>query len=183
MMVARRAPGPAYANLQWRNRGRCGEAARQTLRGFGGFECEYNFCDMARTLQMGENAFRRSFQKVRRCKKDTYYNFCVMCLMAAFVPHRSFHVIASNGIVPNPPYIMTASPVPSVRVLETVRDADVVALFGALLTLSVRDRAIIVLNDHRFWDMLLALHRQATRSHRPSMAMPLGPRRPTARAV
>ena len=30
--------------------------ARLTLRGFG--EC--NFCDMARTLRMGENAFRRS---------------------------------------------------------------------------------------------------------------------------
>jgi hypothetical protein len=34
--------------------------ARQTLWGFGGCECEYNFCDMARTLRMGENAFRRS---------------------------------------------------------------------------------------------------------------------------
>ena len=33
---------------------------RQTLRGFGGCECEYNFCDMARTLRIGENAFRRS---------------------------------------------------------------------------------------------------------------------------
>jgi hypothetical protein len=32
---------------------------RQTLREFGGCECEYNFCDMARTLRMGENAFRR----------------------------------------------------------------------------------------------------------------------------
>src|SRR5258708_27982977 len=42
------------------NRGMCGEDARQTLRGFGGCEYEYNFCDMARTLRMGENAFRRS---------------------------------------------------------------------------------------------------------------------------
>ena len=38
----------------------CGEDARQTLRGFGGCEYEYNFCDMARTLRMGENAFRRA---------------------------------------------------------------------------------------------------------------------------
>ena len=38
---------------------RYGEVARQTLWGFGGCECEYNFCDMARTLRMGENAFRR----------------------------------------------------------------------------------------------------------------------------
>jgi hypothetical protein len=38
----------------------------------------------------------------------------------------------------------------------------------------VRDRAIIVLNiGSGDEDMLLALHRQATRSHRQSMAMPL----------
>ena len=32
---------------------------RQTLWGFGGVvpECEHKFCDMARTLRMGENAF------------------------------------------------------------------------------------------------------------------------------
>jgi len=58
-----------------------------------------------------------------------------MRLMAAFVPHRSnkyFHVTASNGIVSNSPYtplaIMTASPIASVRIFETFRDADVVAL-------------------------------------------------------
>jgi hypothetical protein len=51
--------------------------------------------------------------------------------MAAFVPHRSnkyFHAIASNGIVSSSPYIMTASPTASVRVFETIRDADVVTL-------------------------------------------------------
>jgi hypothetical protein len=49
----------------------CGEDARQTLRGFDGRECEYNFCDMARTLRMGENAFRRScnFSGLRVVKK------------------------------------------------------------------------------------------------------------------
>jgi len=50
---------------------------------------------------------------------------------------------------------MTASPLAPVRVFESAH------------------RAIIVLNHHRFWDMLLALHRRATRSHRPSVAMPL----------
>ena len=65
---------------------------------------------MARTLRMGENAFRHScnFQELGVVKRDTYHNFCVMCLMAAFVPHRSnkyFHVIASNGIVSSSPYI------------------------------------------------------------------------------
>jgi len=42
------------------NRGRCGEVARQMLWGFGGCECEHNFCDMARTLRVDENAFRGS---------------------------------------------------------------------------------------------------------------------------
>ena len=46
--------------------------------------------------------------------------------------------------------IMTASPIASVRVFETVRDADVVALRSVRPTLSVLDRAIIVLNNHRF---------------------------------
>src|SRR6202140_5674778 len=119
------------------NRGMSGEVGRQTLRGCCRCESEYNFCDMARTLRMGENAFRRScnFQRVTRCKKGTYYNFCVMCLMAAFVPHRPnkyCHVTASNGIVSSSPYtplaILTASPIASVRGFETVRDADVVSL-------------------------------------------------------
>jgi hypothetical protein len=58
-----------------------------------------------------------------------------MCLMAAIVPHwpnKYFHVTASNGIVSNSPYtplaVMTASPIASVQVFETVRDADVVSL-------------------------------------------------------
>jgi hypothetical protein len=68
---------------------------------------------------------------------------------------------------------MTASSTASVRVFETIRDADVVTLRSVRSQrLSVRDRAIIVLIIGS-GDMLLALHRQATRSHRPSMAMPL----------
>src|SRR5258705_8918481 len=81
----------------------CGEDARQTLRGFGGCEYEYNFCDMARTLRTGENAFRRScnFRGLGVVKKRTYCNLCVICLMVAFVPHWSnkyFQVMASIGI-------------------------------------------------------------------------------------
>jgi len=48
------------------------------------------------------------------------------------IPTRPINVIASNGIVSSSPYtplaIMTASPIASVRVFETVRDADVVSL-------------------------------------------------------
>jgi hypothetical protein len=76
--------------------------------------------------------------------------------MAAFVPHRPnkyFHVTASNGIVSSSPYaplaIMTASPIASVRVFET--SAMQMSSFGALPTPSMIDRAIIMLNDRRFW--------------------------------
>ena len=42
-----------------------GGVARWRVRRYGDLaavvpECEHNFCDMARTLRMGENAFRRS---------------------------------------------------------------------------------------------------------------------------
>ena len=53
---------------------------------------------------------------------------------------------------------MTASPIASVRVFETVqRRRCRRATFGALPALSVRDRAIIVLNDYRFWEFILPL--------------------------
>jgi hypothetical protein len=62
-----------------RNRGTCGEVARQTLRGFRGCECEYNFCDMARTLRMGKNAFRRScnFKELGVVKKAHITTFAL----------------------------------------------------------------------------------------------------------
>src|ERR1700682_5678319 len=102
-----------------------------------------------------------------RCKKGTYYNLCVMCLLAAFVPHRPikyFHVTASNGIVSNSPYtplaIMTASPNASVRVFDP-RCRCRLATFAALPTPSMIE-PIIMLTDHP----LLAPHRQVRRCHR-----------------
>ncbi len=60
----------------------CGEVARQTLWGFGGCvpECEYNFCDMARTLRMGENTFRRpcDFKELRVVKR-AHITTCALC--------------------------------------------------------------------------------------------------------
>src|SRR5450631_2649417 len=102
-----------------------------------------------------------------RCKKGTYYNLCVMCLLAAFVPHRPnkyFHVTASNGIVSNSPYtplaIMTASPIASVRAFDP-RCRCRLASFAALPTPSMIE-PIIMLTDHP----LLAPHRQVRRCHR-----------------
>jgi hypothetical protein len=115
MTVARRTPGPAYANLQRRK-------PREVWRG--------RASDAMGTWRLSWPSASTAFaiwQRVTRCKKGTYYNLCVMCLTAAFVPHRPnkyFHVTASNGIVSSSPYtplaIMTASPIASVRVFETV---------------------------------------------------------------
>jgi hypothetical protein len=115
-------------------------------------DCEHNLCDMARTLRVGENAFRRpcNFKELR--EKGTYYNLCVMCLLAAFVPHRPnkyFHVTASNGIVSNSPYtplaIMTASPIASVRVFDP-RCRCRLATFAALPTPSMIEP---IIRSHR----------------------------------
>src|SRR5665811_2126601 len=109
-----------------------GGVARWRVRRYGDLvavvpECRHNFCDMARTLRMGENTFRRpcNFKELRVVKR-AHITTCALCLMAAFVPHRPnkyFHVTASNGIVSSSPYtllaIMTAPPIASVRVFET----------------------------------------------------------------
>jgi hypothetical protein len=78
-----------------------------------------------------------------------------MCLMAAFVPHRSnkyFHVIASNGIVSSR---LIYHDCISNRIGSGIRNYPRRrcrhATSGALPTLPVRDRAITVLNDRRFW--------------------------------
>ena len=80
MKVVPRTRGRRPQTSNGGNRGRCGEVARQTLWGFGGCECEYNFCDMARTLRMGENAFRRScnFKELGVVKK-AHITTCALC--------------------------------------------------------------------------------------------------------
>ena len=49
---------------------------------------QHNFTVMARTLRMVENDFGLScnFNELGVAKRA--FNFCVMCLMATFVPHR-----------------------------------------------------------------------------------------------
>jgi hypothetical protein len=76
---------------------------------------------------------------------------CVMCLMAAFVPHRPnqyFHVTASNGIVS--PYTPTRdhgciSNRTGSSILKCPRCRCRLATFGALPTSSMIARAIIML--------------------------------------
>src|SRR5580704_19499684 len=59
-----------------------GGVARWRARRYGDLaavECEYNFCDMARTLRMGENAFRRScnFRELGVVKKAHITTFAL----------------------------------------------------------------------------------------------------------
>src|SRR4030081_2258803 len=106
MMVARHTPGAGVRKPSMEET--AGGVARWRVRRYGDLtavvpECEYNFCDMARTLRMGENTFRRpcKFQRVTRCKKGTYYNLCVVCLMAAFVPHRPNKIFPRDSVQRN----------------------------------------------------------------------------------
>ena len=71
--------------------------ARQTLWGFGGCECEYNFCDMARTLRIGENAFRGS------CNFRELFGFDQGVLGFFQVPQRCL------GRVPGATYLVLAA--------------------------------------------------------------------------
>jgi hypothetical protein len=132
-------------------------------------DCEHNLCDMARTLRMGENAFRRpcNFKELRVVKR-AHIATCALC--ACWQPlyrigrTNIFHVTASNGIVSNWPYtplaIMTASPIASVRVFDP-RCRCRLATFAALPTTSMIE-PIIMLTDHP----LPAPHRQVRRCHR-----------------
>jgi hypothetical protein len=79
-----------------------------------------------------------------------------MCLMAAFVPHRSNKYFHCDSVQRN--YFELAlyhHECISNRIGSGIRNCPRRrrrrARFGALPTLSVQDRAIIVLNDHRFW--------------------------------
>ena len=134
MMVARHTRwGRRTQTSNGGNRGRCGEVARQTLWGFGGCECEYNFCDMARTLRMGENTFCHpcNFKELRVVKR-------AHITLLRYVPDGSLRTASVEQIFPCDNfqrncfelalYIMTASPIASVRVFEPVRDADVGSL-------------------------------------------------------
>ena len=81
MTVGPRARGRRPKASKGGNRGRCGEVARQTLWGLTAVmpECEHNFCDMARTLRMGENAFRRpcNFKELRVVKRAHIATFAL----------------------------------------------------------------------------------------------------------
>ena len=71
--------------------------ARQTLWGLAAVvtECEYNFCDLARTLRTGENTFRRpcNFKELRVVKR-AHITTC------ALVPAGSLCTTSAEQIFP-----------------------------------------------------------------------------------
>jgi hypothetical protein len=81
MEVARRVPGAGVRKPPMEET--AGGVARRRVRRYGdlaGSECEYNFCDMARTLRMGENAFRRSCNfKELGVVKMAHITTCALC--------------------------------------------------------------------------------------------------------
>src|ERR1700732_4370159 len=86
----------------------------------------YNFCDMARTLRIGENAFRRScnFRELGVVKRAHITTFA-LCALWQLCTVSVEQIFPRDSVQRNcfefALYIMTASPIASVRVFETVR--------------------------------------------------------------
>jgi hypothetical protein len=134
MKVARRTPGPAYANLQWRK-------PREVWRGGASdavgiwrlVSASTTFAIWHEFWRMGENAFRRPCNSkelgvVKRAHITTLRYVLDGSLCTASVEQIFPRDSVQRNCFELALYIMTASPIASVRVLETVRDADVVAL-------------------------------------------------------
>src|SRR5712691_10279530 len=79
------------------NRGRCGEMVRQTLWDLTAVvpECEYNVCDMARTLRIGENTFRRPLISKSYALQKGH-----ILQLARYVPDGSFCAASAEQIFP-----------------------------------------------------------------------------------
>jgi hypothetical protein len=134
-----------------------GGAARWRVRRYGDLtavvtECEYNFCDMARTLRMGENTFRRpcNFKELRVVKGHIFQ-------LVRYVPDGGLYTASAEQIFPRDSVQRNCFEL----ALSTTRDHDCIsnrigsgirncprcrcrlATFAALPALSMVERAII----------------------------------------
>ena len=168
-----------------------GGVARWRVRRYGDLvavvpECEYNFCDMARTLRMGENTFRRpcNFKELRVVKRR-------ILQLLRYVPDGSLCTASAEQIFPRD---------------SVQRNCFELALY------TTRDHDCISLQSHRFGYSKLSAMRMSARyvrcapnavderssvlgtcfsssgktlpSFHPLLARPCrSPQRPTARAV
>jgi hypothetical protein len=168
--------------------------ARQTLWGPGGCGCECNFCDTARTLRMGENTYRRfcNFKELRVVRH--------ILQLVRYVPDGNLCTASAEEIFPRDSVQLNCFEL----ALYTMRDHDCIsnriglgirncprcrcrlATFGAPPTPSMINRAIIMLNDRRFWGDASgpSSSGKTLPSFHPLLAPPCcSPQRPTARAV
>jgi hypothetical protein len=150
MPAAPRAPGAGVRKPPMEETAR--GVARWRVRRYGDLmavvpECEHNFCDMARTLRMRENTFRRPCNL-----KELRVGGHILQLLR-YLPDGSLCTASAEQIFPRDSvqrnFCVSDSIGAGIRNCPRRRCRR--ATFGALPTLSVRDRAIIVLNDHRFW--------------------------------
>src|SRR5260370_9404385 len=155
-------------------------------------DCEHNLCDMARTLRMGENASRRScnFKELRVVKRH-------ILQLVRYVPDGSVCTASAEQIFPRESVQRNCVEL----ALYTTRDHDWIsnrigsgirncprcrcrlATFAALPTPSMIERAIIMLNDHRFWGHASgpSSSDKTLPSFHPLLARPCrSPHRPTA---
>ena len=163
MKVERRAPGAGVRKPSMEET--AGGVARWRVRRYGDLtavvtECEYNFCDMARTLRMGENTFRRpcNFKELRVVKGH-------ILQLLRYVPDGSLCTASAEQILPRDSVQRNCFKL----ALYTTRDHDCIsnrigsgirtcpqcgsrlATFVALPAPSTIYREIIMLNNHRFW--------------------------------
>jgi len=137
--------------------------ARWRVRRYGDLaavvtECEYNFCDMARTLRTGENTFRRpcNFKELRVVKRAHIATCALLLRQPLYRIGRT--ILPRDGVQRNcfelaytPLAIMTASPIVSVRVFETSAmrmSARYVRCAPSAVDDISRDHHA---NNHRFW--------------------------------
>jgi len=184
--------GAAHTGAGVRNPPReetAGCRARCCVRRYGDLtavvpECEYNFCDMARTLRMGENAFRHpcNFKELRVVKRAHIQ-------LVRYVPDGSLCTASAEQIFPRDSvqrncfelalYTTRDHGCISNRIGSGVRNCPRcrcrLATFAALPTPSMIERAIIMLTDRRFRGHASGPHRQVKKrpSFHPGTDMPL----------
>jgi len=142
-----------------------GGVARWRVRRYGDLaavvtECEYNFCDMARTLRTGENTFRRpcNFKELRVVKR-AHIATCALCAWG-----QPLYRIGRTNIATwrRPTELFRARLIHHSRSwlhLQSYRFGYSkhprcgcrLVTFGALPAPSTIYREIIMPNNHRFW--------------------------------
>src|SRR6202165_905205 len=163
MMVARRTPGPAYANLQGRKPREVWRGGASDAMGTWRLSCPSASTTFALWHELCEWA-KKPFSAPVTSKSYALQKGHILQLVR-YVPDGSLCTASAEQIFPRDSVQRNCFEL----ALYTIRDHDCIsnsigsgirncpqcrcrlATFGALPTPSMIDRAIIMLNDHRFW--------------------------------